>query len=109
MSTNDWIAAIDSFQGNNSIPIMTIHKSKGLEFEVVFFVGFDDNSFWSFSNQEDEDKCTFFVGLSRSKRNLYFTFSENRFGGRRSNSDISILYQMLEESGVVEEKFIGFD
>lgn len=106
---NDWLATIDAFQGNNSIPIMTIHKSKGLEFDVVFFVGFDDNSFWSFSHQEDEDKCTFFVGLSRSKRYLYFTFSENRFGRRRTNSDISILYQMLEESGVVEEKFIGFD
>ncbi|WP_257131390.1 UvrD-helicase domain-containing protein [Bacillus pseudomycoides] len=109
LSKNDWIAAIDSFQGNDSIPIMTIHKSKGLEFDVVFFVGFDDNSFWSFSDQEDEDKCTFFVGLSRSKRYLYFTFSENRFGRRRTNSDISILYQMLEESGVVEEKYIGFD
>lgn len=105
----DWITAIDSFQGKDSIPIMTIHKSKGLEFDVVFFVGFDDSSFWSFSDQEDEDKCTFFVGLSRSKRNLYFTFSENRFGRRRTNSDISILYQMLEESGVVEEKFIGID
>lgn len=109
LSKNDWIAAIDSFQGNDSIPIMTIHKSKGLEFDVVFFVGFDDNSFWSFSDQEDEDKCTFFVGLSRSKRYLYFTFSENRFGRRRTNSDISILYHMLEESGVVEEKYIGFD
>lgn len=106
---NDWLIAIDSFEGNDSIPIMTIHKSKGLEFDVVFFVGFDDNAFWSFSRQEDEDKCTFFVGLSRSKRYLYFTFSENRFGGRRTNSNISILYQMLKESGVVEEKNIGFD
>lgn len=106
---NDWLAAIDAFHGNDSIPIMTIHKSKGLEFDAVFFVGFDDNSFWSFSHQEDEDKCTFFVGLSRSKRFLYFTFSENRFGRRRTNSDISLLYQMLEESGVVEEKFIDVD
>lgn len=107
LSKNDWIAAIDSFQGNDSIPIMTIHKSKGLEFDVVFFVGFDDNSFWSFSNQEDEDKCTFFVGLSRSKRYLYFTFSESRFGRHRTNSNISILYQMLKDSKIVEEKYIN--
>lgn len=105
----DWILAIDSFEGNDSIPIMTIHKSKGLEFEAVFFVGFDDNAFWSFSSQEDEDKCTFFVGLSRSKRYLYFTFSENRFGRSCYNSGISILYHMLRESGVVEEKYIDFD
>lgn len=109
LSKNDWIAAIDSFQGNDSIPIMTIHKSKGLEFDAVFFVGFDDNSFWSFSNQEAEDKCTFFVGLSRSKRYLYFTFSESRFGRHRTNSNISILYQMLKESKIVEEKYIEKD
>ncbi len=109
LSTNNWLEAINSFEGHDSIPIMTIHKSKGLEFEVVFFVGFDDNSFWSFSSQKDEDTCTFFVGLSRSKRYLFFTFSENRFGINRTNSKISILYQMLKESGVVDEKYIGFD
>ncbi|WP_107943249.1 UvrD-helicase domain-containing protein [Metasolibacillus fluoroglycofenilyticus] len=109
LSTNDWFAAINSFEGHDSIPIMTIHKSKGLEFEVVFFVGFDDNSFWSFATQTGEDTCTFFVGLSRSKRHLFFTFSENRFGGYRTNSNISILYQMLKESSVVEEKFIGYN
>ena len=106
LSKNDWIAAIDSFQGNDSIPIMTIHKSKGLEFDVVFFVGFDDSSFWSFTNQEDEDTCTFFVGLSRSKRYLYFTFSENRFGRYHTNSSISPLYHMLKESKIVDEKYI---
>lgn len=109
LSTNDWLAAINSFEGHDSIPIMTIHKSKGLEFEVVFFVGFEDNSFWSFSSQQDEDTCTFFVGLSRSKKYLFFTFSENRFGSNRTNYKISILYQMLNESGVVDEKYIGFD
>ncbi|WP_081578963.1 3'-5' exonuclease [Exiguobacterium antarcticum] len=98
--------AISSFEGNDSIPLMTVHKSKGLEFEIVFFVGFDDNSFWNFSNQPNEDICTFFVGLSRSKRYLFFTFSENRFGDRCTNSKISILYEMLEQSGVVEEKYI---
>ncbi|WP_255248069.1 UvrD-helicase domain-containing protein [Paenibacillus sp. 7523-1] len=108
-NNGDWMGAIHSFQGADSIPIMTIHKSKGLEFDAVFFVGFDDNSFWSFANQEDEDKCTFFVGLSRSKRHLYFTFSENRFGRRRTNSNISILYKMLRESGVVEEKYLDTD
>lgn len=109
LSKNDWIAAIDSFQGNDSIPIMTIHKSKGLEFDVVFFVGFDDSSFWSFANQEEEDKCTFFVGLSRSKRYLYFTFSENRFGKYHTNSSISLLYHMLKESKIVDEKYIDED
>lgn len=109
VTKREWIPAIDSFHGYDSIPIMTAHKSKGLEFEVVFFVGFDDNSFWAFSSQEEEDTCTFFVGLSRSKKYLYFTFSENRFGEIRTRDNIAPLYQILKESKIVEEKYIGFD
>ncbi|PPA68430.1 UvrD-helicase domain-containing protein [Jeotgalibacillus proteolyticus] len=101
--TNDWLLAISVFEGKDSIPIMTIHKSKGLEYESVFFIGFDDKAFWSFSEQEQEDTCTFFVGLSRAKRYLYFTFSEKRQWTYCSNKNISILYQMLSESKVVEE------
>lgn len=104
--SSDFISSLDSFEGNNSIPIITIHKSKGLEYEAVFFLGFDDNEFWKFSSQREEDTCTFFVGLSRSKRFLYFTFSKSRFGKKRKNFNISILYSMLRESGVVDEKYI---
>lgn len=64
--TKDWLTAIEDFEGKNSVPIMTIHKSKGLEYEAVFFIGFDDDAFWSFTFQEHEDTCTFFVGLSRA-------------------------------------------
>ncbi|MBF7155415.1 ATP-dependent helicase [Bacillus albus] len=103
--TKDWLLAIDVFEGKNSIPIMTIHKSKGLEYEAVFFVGFDDNAFWSFAQQQQEDTCTFFVGLSRAKRYLYFTFSESREWAYCTKGNISILYQMLNESKVVEEVY----
>lgn len=101
--TGDWGLAIEFFEGKQSIPIMTIHKSKGLEYDAVFFVGFDDKAFWSFSKQEQEDTCTFFVGLSRAKKYLYFTFSESREWTDCTNVNISILYQMLSESKVVEE------
>ncbi|WP_437389548.1 UvrD-helicase domain-containing protein [Priestia filamentosa] len=101
--TGDWLSSIDTFEGKDSIPIMTIHKSKGLEYDAVFFVGFDDNAFWSFSHQQQEDTCTFFVGLSRAKRYLYFTFSESRKGTYCTNSNISTLYQMLKDSKVVKE------
>lgn len=100
--TKDWLNAIEIFEGKKSIPIMTIHKSKGLEYEAVFFVGFDDNAFWNFSKQQHEDTCTFFVGLSRAKRYLYFTFSENREWSYCTNNNISSLYDMLRESKVVK-------
>lgn len=57
----DWMLAIENFEGLHSVPIMTIHKSKGLEYDAVYFVGLEDSAFWSFKNQPDEDRCTFFV------------------------------------------------
>ncbi|EQF90716.1 uvrD/REP helicase N-terminal domain protein [Clostridioides difficile 655] len=73
--TKDWIKAIDNFEGKNSIPIMTIHKSKGLEYDTIFFVGLEDSAFWNFKNQPDEDRCAFFVALSRAKRRIDFTLA----------------------------------
>ncbi|MDW8518263.1 UvrD-helicase domain-containing protein [Priestia flexa] len=101
--TGNLLEAIESFEGRLSIPIMTIHKSKGLEYEAVFFIGFDDNAFWTYSTQEEEDTCTFFVGLSRAKKYLYFTFSERRDGGFCQKTNISPLYNMLRDSNIVEE------
>jgi len=72
------IEAIEDFLGNNSIPIMTIHKSKGLEYDTVIFLGLEDDAFWNFKNQTDADLCAFFVAFSRAKRQVIFTFSASR-------------------------------
>ena len=84
---------------------MTIHKSKGLEYEVVFFIGLEDSAFWNFTKQPDEDKCTFFVALSRAKERVDFTFCkgrQTRFTDKQSNSKINELYDMLLKTGLVE-------
>lgn len=74
----DWKEAIENFQGLHSIPIMTIHKSKGLEYRAVYFIGLEDGAFWNFRSQPDEDRCAFFVAISRAKECLYFSFCEYR-------------------------------
>lgn len=101
----DWKLAIYNFIGENSIPIMTIHKSKGLEYESVFFIGLEDSAFWNFTKQPDEDKCTFFVALSRAKVRVDFTFCkgrQTRFTKKQSNMKINELYDMLLKTGLVE-------
>lgn len=103
----DWVHSVQSLRGIDSIPIMTIHKSKGLEFDTVIFIGLEDGAFWSFRNQSEEDTCAFFVALSRAKRRVIFTFSETRndrkgYTKKQQKSNINSLYRMLEESGVVE-------
>jgi DNA helicase-2/ATP-dependent DNA helicase PcrA len=104
-SLNNMTASLDMLVGKDTIPVMTIHKSKGLEYHTVIFIGLEDGAFWSFERQPDEDKCAFFVALSRAKERVIFTFSkqrEGRFGiESQAIKNIKVLFEELEKSGVV--------
>lgn len=108
--TNDILLALDMLIGKDTIPVMTIHKSKGLEYHTIIFIGLEDGAFWSFQQQPDEDKCAFFVALSRAKERVVFTFSkkrEGRFGIQdQTFENISVLFEELQKSGIalIEEK-----
>lgn len=106
---SDLLNAVEKFAGKGCLPIMTIHKSKGLEFSKVFFIGFEDQNFWSYQSQPEEDTCSFFVALSRAKDAVYFTFSSqrtNNFGNReaRSIKSIAPMYEGLRTSKLVAGK-----
>ena len=59
---------------------MTIHKSKGLEYSAVYFIGLEDSAFWNFRNRSEEERCAFFVAISRAKEAITFTFCKQRTG-----------------------------
>lgn len=109
----NWINAIYDFNGEFSIPIMTIHKSKGLEYDTVLFVGLEDGAFWSFKSQAESDKKAFFVALSRAKKRIIFTFSKSRevlkYGKLttkdQSLKDISEVYRILQSAEVPIKTF----
>lgn len=99
--------AVEKLLGKDSIPVMTIHKSKGLEYHTIIFVGLEDGAFWTFEKQPNEDKCAFFVALSRAKERVAFTFSKKRADkyGRLRNQEIKkikIILEELKKSGIVE-------
>ncbi|HGL0610353.1 TPA: UvrD-helicase domain-containing protein [Streptococcus pneumoniae] len=98
----EWLDTVSSFKGENSIPIMTIHKSKGLEYEVVYFLGLEDSAFWSFNNQPEEDKSAFFVALSRAKSHLIFTYCKLRNNSPQNNRNINEIYSLLTQSNLVD-------
>merc|ERR1711916_106206 len=69
---------------------MGIHNSKGLEFEVVFIVGLEEDLFPSirsvFSDKEiEEERRLFYVALTRAKNLLYITSARNRMVFRSSS------------------------
>lgn len=96
----EWIKVVSNFKGENSIPIMTIHKSKGLEYEAVYFLGLEDSAFWNFNNQPEEDKSAFFVALSRAKSHIIFTHCKNREDKPQQVSEINEIYSLLTQSSL---------
>lgn len=98
--TDSWVECLDRYEGRDSTPLMTVHKSKGLEYDTVLFLGLDDNSWWSYKSGEVEGLSTFFVALSRAKQRVIFTYCRER---RRTR--IADLYQLLTEAGVPERVF----
>lgn len=99
----EWIKIVSNFKGENSIPIMTIHKSKGLEYEAVYFLGLEDSAFWNFNKQPEEDKSAFFVALSRAKSYLIFTYCKFRKDDRQDKKNINEIYSLLTQSRLVEK------
>jgi superfamily I DNA/RNA helicase len=95
-SAADWAEALDTYEGNDAIALMTIHKSKGLEYHTVIFVGLDDGAWWSYSNDEAEATAGFFVAFTRAKQRAIFTYCPSR--GNRDG--IQPLYDLLAEAGV---------
>lgn len=77
LSVNSRYEAISKFYGENQIKIMTIHKSKGMEYDTVFFLDFNSNEWNIFKTGDIKDKISelkvFFVGISRAKNTLIFS------------------------------------
>lgn len=71
--SSSWIEALDMFQGVNQVSLMTIHKSKGLEFQTVIFFGLDANTWWSLTPDKPEELRSFFVAFTRAKQRAFFS------------------------------------
>ena len=95
-SAADWTETLDAYEGTHAVPLMTIHKSKGLEYHTVIFVGLDDDAWWSFANDQVEGTAGFFVAFSRAKQRVVFTYCASR-GNRKK---IATLYELLQLAGV---------
>lgn len=62
------------------VSLMTIHSAKGLEFEHVFLIGLEQGIFpLSRSEDKEEERRLFYVGITRAKKNLYFSHCRFRF------------------------------
>jgi DNA helicase-2/ATP-dependent DNA helicase PcrA len=72
-------------QEQNSVTMMTLHISKGLEFPYVFVVGLEENLFPSGRAAESEDESDVeeerrlaYVGMTRARQKLWLTYARMR-------------------------------
>ena len=99
----------DDIEDTDSISIMTMHSSKGLEYKVVFIIGADDESMphsLSHKNIEDieEERRLFYVAMTRAKNNLlicYPKLAEAQYGSKKSVS----MSRFIKE---IPDKYICF-
>ena len=82
-------SAIDETSNENFVSLMTVHKSKGLEFEYVFIAGVEEGLFPMKSKEYgpvrentdiEEERRLFYVALTRAMDKLEITGSRNRHG-----------------------------
>ena len=95
---SNWPDFLKIMDGVDQIPLLTIHKSKGLEYDTVLLLGLDDESWWSYSPHNLEGNATFFVALSRAKQRIIFTHSK----AENCRQKVSPLYDLLKKAGVTE-------
>lgn len=78
---------------HNGITLSTVHTMKGQEFDIVFVIGLDDETFPDYRAKRSggiemtQEKNNLYVAFTRAKRFLYLTWPEKRFmpwGGYKS-------------------------
>jgi len=108
----------DEEAGPETIKVMTVHASKGLEFKYVFLVGMVDKRFPTIERRDkilipealikenlpegdhhiEEERRLFYVAATRAKNGLYLSWAKN-YGGAREKKPS----RFLMESSLLKE------
>jgi hypothetical protein len=98
-----WAAALDDIIGVGYVPIMSIHKSKGLEYHSVILIGLEDWPFRGLSRRDGEEECTVFVAFSRAKQRVVITSVGQRQGRAQSHTEVAKFFNVFARAGVEPE------
>jgi len=89
----------------DSVTLMTLHISKGLEYPHVFIVGLEENLFpsrsFDGSDEDDleEERRLAYVGMTRARENLWLTYAKVRrvWGQEQMNPPSRFLKEIPKE------------
>lgn len=80
-------------EGEEAVVMMTMHSAKGLEFNNVFLVGFEEGLFpgmRSIGDMEEmeEERRLCYVAITRAKKNLYISYARQRMLYGKTNASM---------------------
>ncbi|MEX0910186.1 MAG: UvrD-helicase domain-containing protein, partial [Candidatus Paceibacterota bacterium] len=95
------VADQDNLKTNSGgVKLMTVHASKGLEFDTVFVSGLEQGlfphemiNFGNDNRDEEEERRLFYVAITRARKELFLTYAQIRtiFGKEQINSPSEFL------------------
>lgn len=97
----------------DSVTLMTIHGSKGLEFKNVYLVGMEEDLFPSqmmLSSRSDleEERRLFYVAITRAESKLFLSYALSRYRfGRLKNCEPSRFLEELDPNCIQISKQLG--
>ena len=105
--------SIDQDWKGEKVNMMTMHGSKGLEFDVIFLPGWEEGLFPHQKSIEEkgqsgleEERRLAYVGITRAKKKLIVSFSMNRFyQGDWIDSMASRFIEELPEKNIEKNSF----
>ncbi|MEI6420018.1 MAG: UvrD-helicase domain-containing protein [bacterium] len=99
----------------NAARLMTVHSSKGLEFDYVFVVGLEEDLFphqrmggnRRTKAEDEEERRLFYVAITRARHKLYLCWAQIRtiFGSQQVNAPSQFIDDVAEEYLEREQKF----
>jgi DNA helicase-2/ATP-dependent DNA helicase PcrA len=80
------------------VQVMTVHKSKGLEFQVVFIIGTNEGVMPHAKGDMEEERRLFYVAMTRAKDDLYVSSITESVDPRGA-----IISRFVHEAGIIQD------
>ncbi len=98
----------------DSVRLMTVHASKGLEFSYIFVTGLEEGLFphnkdENLSEEDsEEERRLFYVAVTRAKKKLFLSYAQSRtiFGSRGINIPSEFVLEIPEQ--YTEREFLDY-
>lgn len=90
-----------------AVSLMTVHASKGLEFDTVFITGLEQGLFPSMRGDDrdpEEERRLFYVAMTRAKKKLFLTYARSRL--KYGTRDYALPSEFLDD---IDRRFIEED